>query len=246
MDKRHELVNDLGFSEKKASVYLTLVRFGEMSASQVAKRANLKRTTVYNILPELLNEGYIAKTKTSGNTVYFVNKVEDLERFFNEKKNRVTALVSELKKSVGSFDFQPKISIYEGVGGMKKYYQDIIDSVKPGENILTFINSDTLDFFVPEKLVKHYVDQRIKKRVQNLIISPPGEVFTTWNESASSELRQMKMVQFPYSDFSGDLKIYGNKISLISYKENFFALTIESKELSILHRSMFYIMWNAI
>jgi HTH-type transcriptional regulator, sugar sensing transcriptional regulator len=115
MDKRQELITDLGFSDKKASIYLTLVEFGEMTATNIASRSGLKRTTVYNIIPELLSDGFVSKSKTAGKTVFYVNKPEDLERFLDEKRDRVKNLVSELKKSVGIFDFKPKVSLYEAL-----------------------------------------------------------------------------------------------------------------------------------
>ena len=236
-------MGDLGFSDKKAAMYLSLVEYGEMPVTELAKRSKLKRTTVYNILPELMSDGFVNKSKSVGKTTYYVNKVEDLERFLNEKKDRVKLLVSELKKSVGTFDFKPKLAVYEGYGGMKKLYQDVIDSVNPGDNIFTFIGTQKLDFFVPQDVVQNYVDQRVKKRVRNLIIAPKEHVLESWEQNATVELREMKKTSFPFPDFSADLKIFGNKIALISYKENFFAIVIESIELNLLHKNMFQLMW---
>ncbi|MDO8492143.1 MAG: helix-turn-helix domain-containing protein [bacterium] len=246
MDTKKELINDLGFSDKKATIYLTLVQFGEMSVTQLARRANLKRTTVYNILPELLSEGFVNKTKSAGKTFYYVNKVEDIEHFLNEKKDRVKILVSELKKSVGVFDFKPKITIYEGLGGIKKLYQDIVDSVNSGDKILTFIGTKNLESFLPQNVIQHYVNQRIGKKVRNLIIASPEQASLDWQQSAEKELREIKITKFPYPNFSADLKIYGNKIALVSYKENFFAVAIESTELSLLHKNIFELMWNSL
>jgi HTH-type transcriptional regulator, sugar sensing transcriptional regulator len=88
------------------------------------------------------------------------------------------------------------------------------------------------------------VDQRIRKGVKNLIIASPNTVSTDWSNSSQEELREIKIHEFPYPDFSGDLKIYGNKIALASYKENFFAMVIDSKELATLHKNMFMLIWR--
>lgn len=244
MDKKEELIVDLGFSDKKASIYLTLVQFGEMSVTQIAKRASLKRTTVYNILPELLSDGFVNKAKTSGKTSYFVNKVEDLEHFLEEKKNRVKMLVSELKKTVGIFDFKPKITIYEGFGGIKQFYQSVVDSVSPGDKIMTFISTHDIELLLPKDVIKNYVDQRIAKKVRNLIITSPERASLEWQESAEKELREIKLIKFPHPLFSADLKIYGNKVAFASYKENFFAFVVESTELNLLHKNIFELLWN--
>lgn len=246
MDKRQELQNILGFSDKKATVYITLLEHGEMSATQLAKRSNLKRTTVYNILPELLSEGFISQSKSLGKSLYFINNVKDLERFIDEKKEKTKKLVAELQTNIGLFDFKPKVTLYEGFGGAKKLYQDMESSVNPGDTILTFIGAQNLNAFMPKDVVDHYVSERIKKKVKNYIIGSKEQIPEDWQISADKELREIRFANFKYPNFSGDFKIFGNKIAFLSYKENYFGLVIESAELSTLHKNMFYALWDIL
>ena len=67
-----QIKNNLGFSEKKAKVFLALLQLGETNVLAIAQKAKLKRTTVYNILPELINEGLVASASTKGRKRYFV------------------------------------------------------------------------------------------------------------------------------------------------------------------------------
>ena len=78
------------------------------------------------------------------------------------------------------------------------------------------------------------------------MIAPPEQVSLDWQKTADHELRKIKISKFPYPDFSGDLKIYGNKVALASYKENFFAIVIDSKELNLLQKNMFMMIWNLL
>jgi sugar-specific transcriptional regulator TrmB len=240
------LKDTLNFSDKKSAIYLTLVEFGEMSVTDLAKQAHLKRTTAYNILPELLTEGLVSKTRQRGKVFYYVDNVKDLERIIEKKQEQVSSLVQNLQNLARPFSFKPKVTLYEGVGGMKKFYQDIINTTSRGEDILTFINTENIERFIGKKTIQDYVNQRIKKKIRNLMISHPHPIAREWGISADHELREIRYTTFPYPEFSADLKIFGNKIALIAYQENCFAAVIESHELSILLKNMFFLLWERI
>ena len=53
------LESSMGFSAKKARIYVALLELGEAVGADIAKKADLKRTTVYNILPELMKDGHV-------------------------------------------------------------------------------------------------------------------------------------------------------------------------------------------
>ncbi len=59
-----QIKSNLGFSEKKAKIFLALLQLGETNVIEIAQKAKLKRTTVYNILPELVDEGLVATKDT--------------------------------------------------------------------------------------------------------------------------------------------------------------------------------------
>ena len=51
-----------GMKPKEAKIYLALLELGEASVVQIAKSAGIKRTTVYNILPDFINRGIVSTT----------------------------------------------------------------------------------------------------------------------------------------------------------------------------------------
>ena len=65
-------------------------------------------------------------------------------------------------------------------------------------------------------------------------------------KNASQELREVKI--FPNGDEmkapSVDFKIYGNKIAIISYRENFLGIVIESRDISQMCKIIFNSLWN--
>lgn len=243
-NKKQKLMDIMGFSDKKARVYLALLGSGEAQVTYLARKCGLKRTTIYNILPELQEEGLIKTTKQNGRTLYYVDDTRDLERVIETKSKGLQELLPELKKVQNVLSVRPKIVLYEGEGGMKQLYQEIIDTVSPGDKILTYIGLENFDNFISTEVLHDYVSQRIAKRVVNRVIASPDEKSAELLKSSAEELREMKIIKDVKEVFSSDMKIFGNKVAFLSYKENFFSVVIESKEISTLLRSAFEVIWQ--
>ena len=246
MNEAKILKEAFGFSPKEAKIFSTLARFGEMNVTTLAKRTNIKRTTVYNILPALISNGFIDRARSGGRTVYFVDDVRNLSQVLEERQINLQELVKSITTTSRPFDTKPKIRVYEGCGGMRRFYQDIITSSAIGSEILTFFGAGDLDAFLGHEIVAEYVQKRIEKGIKNRIIINEGVVAERWKDTAKKELREIKIVHFLLNDTSTDFKIYGNKISFLCYHDNFFAVTIENKELSNLQRNMFEMLWSRI
>ncbi len=56
-----KLLEQTGFTEKEARVYLALLELGKGDVSDIAKIAELKRSIIYVLLEELIKRGYISE-----------------------------------------------------------------------------------------------------------------------------------------------------------------------------------------
>lgn len=246
MEEIKTLKEVFGFSNKKAKIYTALAHFGEMNVTSLSKRTNLKRTTIYNILPELLTDGFVVKAKTLGKTVYYVESPQILLEEAEKRKKKVEKLVEDIESFSRPFDLQPKVMLYEGFGGMSRFYRDVIEHVPVGGEILTYFGANDLDSFLKKVSVDEYVKERVKKGVWNRIIMNKGIVADRWRKNEKQNLREVKTIDFSVSDTSTDFKVYGNRVSFISYHDNFFAVTIENKGVSDLHKNIFEALWKKL
>ena len=241
-----QIENNLGFSEKKAKVFLALLQLGETNVIEIAKKAKLKRTTVYNILPELVDEGLVAITRTSGHKRYFVTDpriiIKILESKIENTKSFIPLLVALQSTSV----HQPKISLYEGEDGARQIYEDAL-SIDPGDTIYGFAG-DIKTNYISEKDLEIYIKARINKKLRNKIIVAPSPYADFLKKNAQQELREVKIfaemanIKVP----NVDIKIYGNKVAIISYRENFLGIMIESRDISQMCKIIFESLWSKI
>lgn len=236
----------VGFHEKKARIYLALLELGEGSVIEIAKKAGLKRTTVYNILPELLDAGYIRRMQKQKHNLFYVEDVRDLKRSVEEQERSIAAILPQLSAIHNVLPSKPHISFYEGHGGMRALYQDILDSVREGDTVLSFTGLADFHQLVPQEFSEWYIRERVKRKFRARIIAPESPTSQLWLANAPKELRDIRLITNEPFAFNADAEIYGDKVALLSYKEGFMGVIIESKEIAAMHRASFEVMWNAI
>ncbi len=237
------LIESLSFSAKKAKVYLALLELGETEASAIAQNANLKRTTVYNILPELVADGLVSMTIHRGKKVFSIDSPSRLSELVEEKKMAVEKILPDLSSMQSLFFHKPKTTIHEGLAGLKEIYRDFITSSPSGSIVLSYAGSKFRDI---EDFVIDYAEKRINKKIQLKLIAGRSKLAESLQTKDGVSLRETKITDSKDFFFSGETIIYGDKIAFISYQENFLGVVIESKEISAMHRAAFNLLWERL
>ncbi len=100
----NELLKNLGFGDKEAAVYLTLLQHGKLTPASLAKISKLNRTTVYSTAKELVQKGVIAEDLGSKNLYLIAKPPQDLailaqkeEKQLEEKRAIIKNAVEELQ-----------------------------------------------------------------------------------------------------------------------------------------------------
>ena len=246
MNKIQRTLKDAGLNEKESAVYLALLSLGEASASEIAKSAKIKRTTAYNILPDLVLQGIVKNTIIHGKKIFFIEDVRDLEKREKDKLDTITAAIPELRSIHNIIPHKPRITLYEGISGFKDIYENFINSVPAGGEILTIAGTKNILKYVPEELLYKYVKDRMAKRIMVKIITSPSPLTDDLIKSASTSLRQVKISKDVNFDAISEMIIYTNHIAFISHKENFMGMIIESTELYALHKATFDALWLSL
>ena len=242
-----QIESNLGFSEKKTKIFLALLQLGETNVAEIAQKAKLKRTTVYNILPELVDEGLVASTSSKGRKRYFVTDPRIIVKILESKIENTKSFLPLLTALHSVLIHQPKISLYEGLNGARQIYEDTIYSSGVGDTIFSF-SGDIKTNYIPEKDLETYIKARISKNLRSKVILVPSVYTDTLKKNARAELREVKTfselenIKIP----SVDIRIYGNKVVIISYRENFLGIMIESRDISLMCKIIFESLWKSL
>jgi sugar-specific transcriptional regulator TrmB len=237
-----------GFGEKESAIYLALLALGEGTVIEIASTSSVKRTTVYNLLPTMVQRGLVQSSMRGGKTIYFVDDTRSLQTQLEERESLLASVLPQLQAMHNILPQKPKITFYEGVEGMKEMYMDTIKTCQPGDEIIEFMGIRNLFSLLPREFADFYIAQRMKKKIRVKFISPKFPEAIEALQTEAVQLRESRIVEDESMDmgFQADLEVYRNKVMILSYTENFIGVIIESREISDLLRAVLELVWKAL
>lgn len=217
----------IGLTERQAKLYITGLKSWASSAREIAEQARENRITTYKTLKEMVLLWY-AKESMKEKKAYFsmINPDEILEQ--QEKKTRVLKeSMPELVWLMKSFWDEPKVMIYDGLEGLKKFF---IESLETNEDFRVFIwgkaEQENIEFnnfikntFIPQRL--------LKVPLTKAIVSKKNPNYTNYfKEDLSYVFTENNLFEA-----ANDIIIYDyTKVAICLYeKENLVAFVINSK-----------------
>lgn len=237
---------NLGFSDKTAAVYLALLDLGQASASEIAQRARLKRTTAYNILPELIAQGLVRSTLNQGRREYFIEDTAEVCRLFEEKLTLAHTLLPELSKAHRASQHRTRLIPYEGEQGVRDFFNDSLRLSKRGDVIREIIGPQQFYETLPKDIAESFVPERIKRGIHIRIIASPSDTSAALARRATAELRQIRFADKDTAGFHAATLLYGNRVAYISLEQGFVGVCIENETIARMQRDIFDTLWDKL
>ena len=230
----NETLAQFGLINKEDDVYLACLELGQAGVSEIAIKANIKRTTAYDVLANLMKKKLVAQTQKGKKRLFYAEEPEKLNKLLEKKQNKLKEIMPVLKSLHNTAGTKPKIRYYEGKEGLKEVYRDTLNY--QGELVA----------FVTENIIKHlgqnFADEYIKKRKKAQItvhaIAPKTEEMIEYQKNDKEFIKQTKLVSKEKFPFTIEMNIYGNKLAFMSFKEEM-GIIIESNEIANNMRLLF-------
>ena len=132
-DKLSETLQALGFTEREALIYLTVLELKEALPASIARLSGVKRPWAYFLLERLAQKGLLSSVKKNGHLVY---QAKNPHRFIQEQKQKsellktsVEALSMDLSKLLTlheSSEEKVEVFIFRGEDGLTKLRKEIV------------------------------------------------------------------------------------------------------------------------
>lgn len=238
----------IGLSQKQSFVYLALLDLGEAKMTDIAKKAGMKRPTVYLIIEELELLG-LASSVTKGKKKYYAaahpRRLAELTKY---RAHQVEESMPELLARYGKDSQKPKVQMYEGEQGIEKAYREAYTLLSNKEEGLWFGDVTFLQEHFPDvlrtynKLIGELKDPKIRELVYG------GPVAKKWVMDMQPHLgknHKIKYVEGSQFGFTDEL-IIGDKVIYFSFGEKVFVLFVENKELVQSQRGLFEVAWKSV
>jgi sugar-specific transcriptional regulator TrmB len=237
----------IGLTDGEIRVYLALIEVGASSTGDIIKKSGISGSKVYEVLDRLVSKGlasYIIKNNVKHFEASSPNRILD---YLEEKKQDIDLEKQDILKIIPNLILKQKgttkneAKIYTGFEGAKTAYEDAIQSLKKGEEILGWGLTEQ-----PESW-EIYFDKREKFRADKGVIHK--SIINEKYKSLHNTRKKFKNTHirfFPKElEMPTTVEIWKNKVALfIITKENPITIVIESQAAADSFRKYFYVMWK--
>ncbi|QQG42733.1 MAG: hypothetical protein HYW15_00715 [Candidatus Giovannonibacteria bacterium] len=230
---------DSGFQEKEAHLYLAGIELGEATIQQLAKHADIKRPTAYDIMENLEKKGLFSFSERGKKKYFLAEDPENILRILKSRERAFLTALPELKMLLGAGSKKPRVRFFEGVGGLKAMYWDTLESKK---TLLVYGAIDSMWSAIPQEFKKEYVRERVKRNLSARCIVPATPEAQEYTKRDKEELRHMILIPSDRFPFSNEINIYNNKVAIFSFPERI-GVIIESEKIAETQRSIFELAW---
>lgn len=238
-----QTLQQIGLPEKQARIYMACLELGECSIKEMARKAEIKRTTIYDIIDDMIAVGFI-KTTTRGKKKRFIAaEPSELNAIIKKREVLLSQIIPQLNSLNNNGGSKPKVWFYEGKEGLKEVYAD---TLKYNGELLSFASEHVANV-LGKDWVESYFKKRVKREIRVRAIMPATEFLTKEIISRDQEqLRATKTISPAKYPFSIEINLYGfRKVALMSSKEKT-AMIIEAPEIYNTLKLIFEFFWDVL
>jgi len=237
-----EILQQVGLSKRTAKVYLACLELGPASISDIAKKANIKRPTVYLAMEELLNRKLVYRVVRGKSTLYHAEHPRKILNQCKSNLSQIEKIMPELEARYKHPLPKPRIRFYEGKEGLKMVYQEIASS---SSRVLASVSIERFFRVFSEKEAFEIFElaQKNKTRFSDLV-----EQSRAAEKYAKAKYRKgLGPIKSLPSGFklSTDVLVYNNKVAMISF-DNLVAIVIEDQGITETQKKFLKFLWKGL
>ena len=133
----NNMLERFGLTATEEKVYIVLLRLGKSPASDIIKKTQLHRTTVYDVLERLIEKGLVSfitankiKLYSAVNPSKFLDIANEENKKAEESYKLANEIIKKLNYSEKESKSQTKVQLFIGLEGQKTIMDDIINTKK--------------------------------------------------------------------------------------------------------------------
>lgn len=243
MELIDQFQQNLNLNPKEAATLLAILEIGPASISDIAKRAKIKRPTVYYLIEELIKKGLVLKVPAGKRVFYKANEPKRILSLLDQKKQSFEKILPQLESLFLTKPNQPKVRFYEGKEGLKNIYEEMLNTHK---NVYTIFSFDDFLTVFTEKDNEHFF-QILKNaggQLYDLIKSTPLAKKSVKSETYRKGIAKIKFLPETFK-VSIDQMVTGNKVAMLAFK-SLAGVIIEDQDIADSQKEFIKYIWQTL
>lgn len=224
-----------GFTEKQARVYVATLELRDGTVSDIARRARLKRPTVYVILKELEQRAAVSPLRRGAVLTYHAVHPHTVCEQIEEQTRRLREVLPELAALGAVADPRPELSVFEGDRGLRLMMEETLTT--KGE-ILYWADMAAITKGVFHDYWRTYIRKRVARGIRIRGILCGDKLAEEFQRRGPQELREAYLVPRSRFPFTNEINIYDDKVAIISH-EDLLGIVLKNRNIAQSQRSIF-------
>lgn len=238
------VLTDVGLSSNQAKVYLAALMLGPSRPVDIARKAEIKRPTVYPVIESLQKLGLITEQPRGFKSVYLAEKPEKLEAIVEMRHNQLKNSLGELSSLPGLKPSETILKYYEGVDSVKEIFNDMLRVVQPGDDYLIVSNPEGWYELDPE-FMQSFIERRARLNLKIRCILWDSETSRDYKKNEKAYNVKVKMLP-KGEQFTGNMVIVPQRIWLSHTLEPVWGTTIEHPNIIKFYQELFESWWQSL
>lgn len=233
-------LQNLGFSESEARVYLALLEIGFCTTGPIIKKTGLHRNIVYETLDKLVAQGLASQIIQRGKKHFRVLSPEKILKQEKSQLDLAQKVVPELVKL--QKQEKQEVIIYEGIEGFQNAHLDAIEQMQKDSSIYVLIAGAEKWHANMKSILRKFDKIRISKNITIKITALESQR----EDMRIQQKRPLFEVRFLPQKFDNpaDTAVYGNASLIIVYGEPVFVIMIKNPRIAQSFKQYFDIFWK--
>ena len=235
------VIEQLGHSPQEASVYLAALELGGSTATDIAAKARLPRTTVNLIINSLNKKGLMNAYIQRKRKIWAAENPERLLITLKEREAALKLVLPELQSLRHDTGVKPTVRAYSGVEEIRQIMNDILEAK---HNISAILSWDEWKALLGEAYMDDFIETRYRQYLRIRILTPKSKSAAALKARDGEELRTTQFL--PSSvEINNCNFIYANKVAIISLnKKRPVGILIEDQDIHHTMEVLFESMWR--
>lgn len=247
MDNR--LINSLeeiGLTNSESQTYMALLKLGEARVGQIIDIVKISSSNVHEALGKLSEKGLISFITKNNIKHYLPSSPKSISNLIDKEKEAIKNREEKLKEAITELLAIQKISepsqnaeVFIGLRGIKSGFKKLLQPMHKGQDYLFFYKYDKLNV----KIVHEFFAKMDIEEYYNKL--PTRGLFSREYKPLFKERKKNKIkAKFTAHPIPSNINIYGDKVLIISWRENPIGFLIQSKEVTQTFEDLFEEVWK--
>ena len=233
-----KILISLGLLESEIKTYVAALELGPSTVIMLSKRTRLSRQAIYDALGALTDRGIMSSLMRGKKRLYTAEHPETLLQYAQRKQKDLDTQIDKLEHMIPKLELQlnqekPVVKLFEGKEGVKMMAEVIADLPKGG-TMYELADSEAIHEIFTFDDYREYANL-----VQEKNIKLNGFYWGEEKRTKEENVKRVFIDQKLHKQFRANIIVSENRVFMISFSGNMYAVYIENKDIAQTMKTLF-------